>query len=217
MIKLTTRQKEILEFIDRAIRENGFPPTLREICKTFSISSTNGARYHIHRLKKMGYLDIDPGKSRGVKRVQNETETKKTKRPYQLPILGHIPAGPLNLAASDIREDELTVDPTFFSLRGKEEELFGLKVRGDSMIGAGIHDGDIVVVRTQNHAQDGDIVVARHEEEATVKRYRFTKDELLLEPANSAYQPIRIPNLGGEEYGQSVALIGIVVGVIRSL
>jgi len=134
-----------------------------------------------------------------------------------MPVLGRVPAGPFNLASPDMREDELTVDPEFFSGRGQEQDLFGLRVQGDSMINAGIYDGDIVVVRAQESANDGDIVVARMDEEATVKRYRRGQSQIALEPANPAYKPILIRDRGGKEMGQDVALLGVVVGLIRAM
>lgn len=216
MDELSPRQREILAYIDHNLKTNGYPPTLREICKKFSISSTNGARYHIHQLKKLGYLQIEPGKSRGVKRL-NEDEMLSQRRSYILPVLGKVPAGPFNFASPDLREDELIVDPEYFGGRQEEPELFGLRIKGDSMMGDGIYEGDIVVVRSQDFAKDGDIVVARYDDEATVKRYRRKSKEVVLEPSNPSYDPIRIKDRGGREYGQDLAVLGVVVGLIRSI
>ncbi len=218
MTDLSPKQRGILSFIEKYQSDHGYPPTLREICKQFSISSTNGARYHLHRLKELGFLEIDPHKSRGVKRVGGVHQVLQSwGKTFRLPVLGSVPAGPLDLASPDIRDEEITVDPDFFGSRSEEPELFGLRVRGDSMIEAGIHDGDIVVVRAQQNANDGDIVVARVEEEATVKRFRRGNSTIVLEPANPAYQPILIRDKGGQSLGQDVALLGIVVGLIRSM
>jgi len=217
MEELTSRQKAILDFIDQNIRERGYPPTLREICKKFSISSTNGARYHLHRLGRMGYLEIERYASRGVKRIGASSPGSVSRRNYRMPILGRVPAGPLNLAAPDLREEEMVVDPEFFGSRASEPELFGLRVKGDSMVEAGIYDGDIVVVRPQNLADDGDIVVARVEEEATVKRFYRQNGDIVLQPANPDYSPIRIPNQGGKENGQDIGIVGVVVGLIRAM
>ncbi|MEW6235254.1 MAG: transcriptional repressor LexA [Candidatus Omnitrophota bacterium] len=213
MLKLTAKQQEILNYIDEMNAEHGFPPTLREICKKFSIASTNGARYHVHRLKKMGYVEIEPGKSRGLKRIGFRENRMESKRTCSMPILGRVPAGPFSLASPDLREDELSVDPQFFGGRKDELDIFGLRVRGDSMTGAGIFDGDIVVVRAQENADDGDIVVARLEDDATVKRLRRRNNEVYLEPANPSYQPIHFT----KEEGENLALLGIVVGLIRSI
>jgi len=217
MSNLSPKQKSILSYIEQYHTDQGYPPTLREICRKFSISSTNGARYHLHRLKELGYLEIDPHKSRGVKRIGVNSPSSALKRSYPMPVLGRIPAGPFDLASPDMREDELTVDPEFFGSRSEQPELFGLRVKGDSMIEAGIHDGDIVVVRAQENARDGDIVVARMEEEATVKRFRRGSSQIVLEPANPAYKPIYIEDRGGQDLGQDVALLGVVVGLIRAM
>jgi repressor LexA len=220
MAKLTAKQKLILSYIENYHKEKGYPPTLREICKKFEIASTNGARYHLHRLKDLGYIEIDPHKSRGVKCVGMDVEPETNvahKRSYLLPVLGQVPAGPFDLASEDLREDVLTVDPEFFGTRSEEPDLFGLRVKGDSMLNEGIHDGDIVIVRPQAQANNGDIVVARVDEEATVKRFKRMPEEVVLEPANPRYEPIRIPNQGGVEQGQDLSLVGIVVGLIRSM
>ncbi|MBN2327844.1 MAG: transcriptional repressor LexA [Candidatus Omnitrophica bacterium] len=217
MAILSKKQQDILAFIEKYHSQCGYPPTLREICKKFSISSTNGARYHLHRLKQMGYLEIEPNKSRGVKCVGNVSQQQEKSRSFRMPILGSVPAGPFDLASPDSNEEQLTVDPEFFGSRKQEPELFGLRVKGDSMIDEGIHDGDIVVVRAQPNANDGDIVVARWEEEATVKRFRRGGGQIILEPANPAYNPILIDDHGGKEEGQDIALLGVVVGLIRSM
>lgn len=218
MAKLTQKQRHILNYLEQYLKDHGYPPTLREICKKFSIASTNGARYHLHRLKDLGYLEIDPHKSRGVKRVGVDSTIQVAhKRSYLLPVLGRVPAGPFDLASEDLREDVLTVDPEFFGSRNEEPELFGLRVKGDSMLDEGIHDGDIVVVKAQSVARDGDIVVARVNDEATVKRFKRLANEVVLEPANSKYKPIHIPNRGGFDMGQDLALVGVVVGLIRAM
>ncbi len=217
MPNLSPRQREILKFIDQFMREYGYPPTLREICKKFSFSSTNGARYHLYKLKKLGFLDVQPHTSRGVKRVTISKKKSQGNLNFRLPILGRVPAGPLDLAEPDIREDEISVDPQFFGSRAQDPELFGLRVNGDSMIEEGIYNGDIVVVRSQQTASDGEIVVARVEDEATVKRFKRIKNDILLEPANPSYAPIRLENKGGMENGQDIGILGVVVGLIRAM
>ncbi len=216
LTELTARQREILKYIDTHQKENGYPPSLRDICKQFEFSSTNGARYHLHRLQRMGHLEVEPLKSRGVKRLRPGARVVPPDRVFPMPILGRIPAGPFNYASPDLREDELTVDPHYFGAHGDDPELFGLRVTGDSMIEAGINDGDIVVVRPQQTADSGDIVVARWEDEATVKQFRRWGDEAVLKPANPAYEDIQLPNRWGED-GEDVAILGIVVGLIRSM
>jgi repressor LexA len=206
------KQKRILRYIDRFREKNGFPPTLREICKQFGISSTNGARYHLHRLREMGYVEISPYRSRGVKR---RGETSRLPRgTYRLPVLGRVPAGATDYAAPDIREGDVIIDPQFFGRRGNVD-LFGLRVKGDSMIEAGIHHGDVVIVHPQPTANDGNVVVARVDDEATVKRFHREGKRILLEPANPAYDPIVISGEDADRH--EVALLGVVVGLIRAL
>lgn len=220
MKKPSKRQQEILDFFDEYSRKNGYPPTLREIGKKFAINSTNGSRYHLQRLKEMGYIEIEPYRSRGIRRTNRDIPgslLKKQSYSYTMPILGQVPAGPLSLAAADMQEDTVGVDPGYFSSRHDSPNLFGLRVKGDSMIRAGIHDGDVVIVQPQEDAMDGQIVVARVEDEATVKRFQRSRDAIILHPENPAYEPIRVPNRGGDEFGQSVGILGIVVGLIRSM
>ncbi len=221
MKKISKRQKEILDYFDEYSQKNGYPPTLREIGKKFQITSTNGSRYHLQRLKELGYIEIEPYRSRGIKRTNRDVPgampLNRNSYQYKMPILGSVPAGPLSLAAPEMQEDTVGVDPSYFGSYDDSPDLFGLKVSGNSMSQAGIHDGDIVIVKPQDNAMDGQIVVARVEDEATVKRFRRANNEIFLMPENPAYEPIRVPNLGGEEYGQSVGILGVVVGLIRSM
>lgn len=210
--ELSPKQRQILRYIDRFRHKNGFPPTLREICKQFHISSTNGARYHLHKLREKGYLEISRYRSRGVtRRGEGSGSSRGT---YRMPILGRVPAGATDYAAPDLREGDIVVDSQFFGRRGNVA-LFGLRVKGDSMIEAGIYSGDLVVVRPQPNANDGDVVVARVDDEATVKRFRRERNRVLLEPANPAYDPIVLS--GREAARHDIAVLGVVVGLIRAL
>ena len=209
---ISPKQRRILSYIDSFSNKHGFPPTLREICKRFGISSTNGARYHLHKLREKGYLEISRYRSRGVKRTIQLTPP--TEKLYNLPILGGVPAGATDYAAADIREGDVIIDPEFFGRRGNVD-LFGLRVKGDSMIEAGIHNGDVVIVRPQPSANEGEVVVARIDDEATVKRLRRDNKNILLEPANPNYDPIVLSGEDGN--GHDIALIGVVVGLIRAL
>jgi repressor LexA len=208
--ELSPKQRRILRYIDRFREKNGFPPTLREICKQFGISSTNGARYHLHKLREKGYLQISRYRSRGVTR---RGETFHSTGRYHMPLLGRVPAGATDYAAPDIREGSVIVDPQFFGRRGNVD-LFGLRVKGDSMIEAGIFSGDVVVVRPQPNAHDGDVVVARVDDEATVKKFRRRGNRVFLEPANPAYDPIVLS--GGDADRHDIAVLGVVVGLIRA-
>ncbi|MFH1742130.1 MAG: transcriptional repressor LexA [bacterium] len=209
---LSPKQQRILRYIDRFTGKNGFPPSLREICKQFNISSTNGARYHLHKLREKGYVDISRYTSRGVKRRGESTYSPPGT--LRMPLLGRVPAGVTDYAAPDIRDGDVIIDPHFFGRRGNTD-LFGLRVKGDSMIEAGIHGGDVVVVHPQSNANDGDVVVARVDDEATVKRYRRKGNRVFLEPANPAYEPIVFTGKSADR--QDIALVGIVVGLIRAL
>ncbi|MBD3267519.1 transcriptional repressor LexA [bacterium] len=213
MKSLTKRQQDILKFITQTNQEHGYPPTLREICKKFKIASTNGARYHLMRLHELGYLDVEPNKSRGMRIVNQEEENSPFKLGFQLPVLGRVPAGPFNYASPDLREDEMTIDPSFFGSNIKEPNLFGLRVSGDSMIEAGIMDRDVVIVRPQETANTGDIIVARLDDEATVKRFRRKGRQVILQPENPSYEPIPVSSKEGSDF----AILGLVVGLIRTM
>ena len=210
--ELSPKQRRILRYIDQFTEKNGFPPTLREICRQFGISSTNGARYHLHRLREKGYLEIRRYRSRGVTR-RGET-SRSSRRTYRMPLLGRVPAGVTDYAAPDIREGDIIIDPQFFGRRGNVD-LFGLRVKGDSMIEAGIHNGDVAVVHPRSDVHDGDVVVARVDDEATVKRFRRRGNRVVLEPANSAFDPIVFDE--GDADAHDIAVLGIVVGLIRAL
>ena len=141
MAELTRTQRKILDFIERSITNRGYPPTLRDICEKFSFSSTNGARYHIQRLKQLGFLEVKRYTSRGVRLIGASKKSASARKLYPMPLLGQIPAGPFNFASPDMREDEIGVDAKYFGDRAKKPDLFGLRVTGDSMINAGILDG----------------------------------------------------------------------------
>jgi len=192
------RSLEILDFIMRFKRDRGLPPTIREIGKEFGIASTNGVRYHLHRLEKMGKIRRHEKISRGI-----ESATQSIKG---IPILGRVAAGQ-PILAEESYEGRLDAEDLF----GDSRELFALRVRGDSMIDAGIFENDYVVVRHQETAHSGEMIVAMIEDEATVKFYRPGADRIELVAANPKYRPIVVPQ--GEEF----RIIGIVRGVVRTL
>lgn len=217
MKNLTKRQKEILNFIASMVEKHGYPPTLREICKKFAIVSTNGARYHLYRLQELGYLEVETCKSRGMKLKNEPSKPVNQGLGFDLPLLGQVPAGPMDYAAQDLYDENLKINHAFFGINNAESKVYGLRVKGDSMVNAGIQDRDIVVVRSQQRAKNGDIVVARIGKDVTIKRFRSRIAEILLEPENPAYETIRIPDLGCGDYGQDFAILGQIVGVIRTL
>jgi len=201
--ELTLRQREILTFITESIRKRGYPPTLREIGTHFGIRSTNGVNDHLRALEKKGYLHRDDLKSRALRPLMTESET------VDIPILGKVAAGQPILAVREY-EDTVKVDRFFI---GDNREVFALRVKGESMIEAGIFDGDYVFVRKQLQAASGEVVVAMIGEEATVKRYYPEGDSIRFQPANAAMNPIVVK----KRDFRSVNLIGVVIGVYRKL
>lgn len=196
---LNDRAREILAFIRRFQSERGFPPTIREIGRASGISSTNGVRYYLTMLEKAGHLKRQSKVSRG---------TGLTSRPHAggIPILGRIAAGQPNLAEQSF-DGALEMNEVF----GDPDGLFALRVRGDSMVEAGVFQGDYVVVRQREQATNGDMVVALVGDEATVKYYRPHADHIELIPANANYAPIRV------EPGTDFRILGVVTGVLRTV
>jgi len=195
---LNERSREILSFIQRYRREHGSAPTIREIGKHFEISSTNGVRYYLNLLEKAGYIRRTGGISRGIG-PSEDTSTG-------IPLLGRVAAGQ-PITAQENYDGSLELHEMF----GKSEGLFALLVRGDSMVDAGIVEGDYVIVQKQETARPGELVVAMLDDEATVKYYRPRKDTVELVPANEKYQPIVVD--GSVEF----QILGLVRGVIRTV
>ncbi len=198
MDSLTTRQREVYDFIREKIRSRGYGPTVREIGTQFNISSPNGVMCHLKALEKKGLINREPNMSRAI---QLSTESFSSSRPG-LRLAGRIAAGMLQEAV----EQNETID---FGELFNAEEMFVLEVNGDSMIEDQISDGDYVVIRKQDTADRGQIVVALTEEnEATLKRWYPEADRIRLEPANSSMKPIYVKN---------ARVLGICVGVVRKL
>ena len=205
---LTGRQREILEVIERHTRERGYPPSVREIGEAVGLTSPSTVHTHLASLQRLGYLRRDPTKPRAIEvRYEGAGGTPVERRPVRnVPLVGDVAAGTDVLAAE--RVEELLPLPADFTGEG---ELFMLRVRGDSMIEAGILDGDYVVARRQPTALAGEIVVAGIPgEEATVKVFRPKGASVVLEPANARLEPMTFP--AGE-----VQIDGRVVTVLRKL
>ena len=200
--QLTDRQQEILSFINSSIGERGYPPTLREIGRQFGIKSTNGVNDHLRALEKKGYLAREDMKSRALRPIDTVGGQM-----MEVPILGKVAAGQPLLAVRNY-EDTVKVDRFFV---GQNKEVFALRVKGESMIEAGIFDGDYVFVRKQLQANPGEIVVAMIEDEATVKRYYPEGDTIRFEPANATMRSIVVR----KRDWKSVNLIGVVIGIYR--
>ena len=201
--KLTARQQEMLDYIERETSSTGVPPSIRQIGTALGISSTNGVRLHLQALQKKGYIRRSQRTSRGIvslDRLSNAASPSRSTT-VDVPILGRVAAGTPIMAAEN-REGSLTLDASLI----KNQESFALRVNGDSMIDAGILDGDIVVVRLQQGADNGDIVVARMGEEATVKRFYREKDTIRLQPENSTMPPI---------FSTDVDICGKVIALVR--
>ena len=202
MPAMNDRAREILLYIQRFSRDHGYPPTIREIGEAFEINSTNGVRYYLQMLEQGGFMTRSSKRSRGI-----ELKTaQRTFAPAGIPVLGRVAAGQPTLAEENF-DSRLDTNDLF----GDPDGLFALRIRGDSMIDAGIHDGDYVIVRKQDRAEPGTMVVAIINDEATVKYYRPRAGHIELEPANEKYQPIVV------EPGASFGIAGAVRGVIRTV
>jgi len=206
MTDLTARQRQVLEFIDAEVRRRGYPPSVREIGEAVGLSSSSTVHAHLAALQDKGYLVRDPTKPRAIEvRFEPASGAAVDRRPVRhVPLLGDVAAGTGVLAAENV--EEILPLPEDFTGRG---QLFMLRVRGDSMIEAGIFDGDTVIIRNANTASPGEIIVALvDDEEATLKRFRRKGASIALEAANPAYET-RI--FGPDQ----VAVQGRLVGLIR--
>ena len=207
MDDLTARQRRILEFIQETVRERGYPPTVREIGEAVGLTSSSSVHSQLANLERKGLLHKAPTKPRAMSLAPADPDMPPD-RGAQVPLLGRIAAGSAVLAAENL-ESYLAVPSEFAG----DTDHFALRVTGDSMTGAAIMDGDIVVVRRQEDATDGDIVAALlpgpAEEEATVKRLRRKGGRVELTPENPAYEPIPM-EAGGR-------ILGVVVAVLRKL
>ena len=205
---LTKRQEMVLDFITQSINSRGYPPTLREIGSYMGIRSTNGVNDHLRALERKGYLKREDMKSRALRPVNMDSNASEDTI-VEIPLVGRVAAGEPVLAEQNI-EDTITVDQ---SLIGHHREVFALKVAGDSMIDAGIHEGDTIFVRKQLHAERNAIAVVLVGDEATVKYFQPENDFIRLQPANKAYAPIIIR----KEDFRPTQILGVVVGLYRSI
>jgi repressor LexA len=201
---LTKRQQEIFDFIRKYSAKYGYPPTVRDIGKAVGLASSSTVHAHLANLEKIGLLRRDPSKPRAIELLDRAVESVRgIVRGEGLPLVGSVAAGQPTLAEENI-EDYVSVPP----IAGGGDGEYLLRIRGDSMKEAGILEGDFVVVRSQDTAQDGDIVVALLGEEATVKRFFREPDHIRLQPENEALEPIR---------SKEVKVLGRVVGLLRGI
>jgi repressor LexA len=199
---LTGKQLEVLNFIKDELCKRGYPPSVREICEAVGLKSTSTVHGHLGRLERKGYIRRNPTKPRAIELLDN-SPLALARELIEVPIVGKVTAGQPILAVENI-EDTFPLPAEFLS----GNNHFILVVRGDSMIEAGILDGDYVVVRQQNYANNGDKVVALIGDEATVKTFYKESDHIRLQPENSFMEPIIV---------KDVSILGKVVGVFRRL
>ena len=198
--QLTDRQARILEYIRYQNKVRNYPPSVREIGEAVGLSSSSTVHNHLNQLERRGLIRRDPSKSRTVQLVADESVDKQRRNAVAVPIVGHVAAGAPILAEQNIE------DHVLLSSELAQDGFFLLRVRGDSMINAGILDGDLVLVRPQQEAPNGAIVVALVDNDATVKRIERGNGHVKLIAENPAYEPIVTSN---------VSLVGVVRGVIR--
>lgn len=210
--KLTEKQQQILDFVNSEVHEKGYPPSVREICRAVGFKSTSTVHSHLEKLEEYGLITKDPTKPRALRvtadhssrKVKNFDDYYSRKELVEVPIVGKVTAGQPILAVENI-EDTFPL-PVDYVQNGT---TFMLRVQGESMIEAGILDGDLVLVKQQSTANNGDIVVALIEDEATVKTFYKENGYIRLQPQNQYMDPIIVKN--------DISILGRVIGVFRML
>ena len=205
---LTKRQQEIFDFIRKHSAKHGYPPTVRDIGKAVGLASSSTVHAHLANLEKIGLLRRDPTKPRAIELLDRAAgaaveSVRGIVRPDSLPLVGSVAAGAPVLAEENV-EEYVSVP----EIAGGGDGQYLLRIRGESMKEAGILEGDMVVVHSQQTARDGDVVVALLGEEATVKRFYREPDHIRLQPENAAMEPIR---------SKEVRILGRVVGLLRTI
>ena len=198
--KITAKQQEILDFIKSEILQKGYPPAVRDICEAVHLKSTSSVHSHLETLEKNGYIRRDPTKPRAIE-IMDENFYMLRREVVNVPLVGTVAAGQPILAVENI--DSYFPIPAEYLPKG---ETFMLKVKGDSMINAGIFDGDQIIVQRQSTAENGDMVVALVDDSATVKTFYKEKGHYRLQPENDSMEPIIV---------NEVSILGKVFGVFR--
>lgn len=198
MRELSAKQQQILSYLKSEVQKKGYPPSVREICQAVGLKSTSTVHAHLSRLEKKGYIRRNPTKPRAIE-ILDQTDKKDV---IEVPIVGTITAGTPILAVQNI-EDTF---PLPVNLLNYDTDVFMLRVKGESMIDAGIFDRDLILVRQQSSADNGDIVVALLDDSATVKTYYKEKDYVRLQPENATMSPI---------ITKDVKILGKVIGLFR--
>ena len=199
--KISKKQQEILEYIKMQILQRGFPPAVREICEAVNLKSTSSVHSHLETLEKNGYIRRDPTKPRAIE-ILDDNFNLTRREMVNVPIVGQVAAGQPILAQENI-EDYFPIPVEHMP----NKQTFMLKVKGESMINAGILDGDMVLVEEDNTASNGDMVVALVDDSATVKRFYKKDGYYVLHPENETMQDIVV---------EDVAILGKVIGLVRS-
>ena len=197
---LNVQEKRVFDYLKEQIREKGYPPSIREICAALNFKSTSSVHQYIARLAEKGHIDKGDLKTRAIKIVGDEPT-------ISIPIVGKVAAGEPILAQENI-EDYFSIGESFFSQSDLKNETFVLKVQGESMINAGINNGDYIIVSKENTARNGQIVVAMIDGNATVKTFYKEKDHVRLQPENDTMEPIIV---------KDVQIVGKVVGLFRKI
>ena len=199
--KITPKQQEILEFIKESILNRGYPPAVREICEAVHLKSTSSVHSHLETMEKNGYIRRDPTKPRAIEIIDDNFNLTRREL-VNVPIVGTVTAGEPILAVENI-EGYFPISPEFL----KNKQTFMLKVKGESMINAGIFSGDYILVEETPTASDGEIVVALVEDSVTVKRFYKEDDCFRLQPENDAMDPIIVPQ------NTPFSIVGKVIGL----
>lgn len=197
---LNVQEKRVFDYLKEQIREKGYPPSVREICAALGFKSTSSAHQYIARLAEKGYIDKGDLKTRAIKIVGDEPT-------ISIPVVGKVAAGEPILAQENI-EDYFSIGESFFSQSDLKSDTFVLKVQGESMINAGINNGDYIIVTKQDTARNGQIIVAMIDGDATVKTFYKEKDHVRLQPENDTMDPIIV---------KDVQIVGKVVGLFRKI
>ncbi len=198
--RISDKQREILEYMKQEILNKGYPPTVRELCDAVHLKSTSSIHSHLETLEKNGYIRRDPSKPRAIEIVDDNFNLTR-REVVNVPVVGAIAAGQPLLAVQNI--DNYFPVPSEYM---PNQESFMLKVKGDSMINAGILDGDIILVKRQDTARNGEIVAALVDDSATVKTFYKESDHIRLQPENDTMDPILVPDC---------QILGVVFGVFR--
>ena len=201
--KITPKQQEILEFIKESILNRGYPPAGREICEAVHLKSPSSVHSHLETMEKNGYIRRDPTKPRAIEIIDDNFNLTRREL-VNVPIVGTVTAGEPILAVENI-EGYFPISPEFL----KNKQTFMLKVKGESMINAGIFSGDYILVEETPTASDGEIIVALVEDSVTVKRFYKEEDHFRLQPENDAMEPILVPK------NTPFSIVGKVIGLFR--